>query len=55
MAANKNDMYEYEEIEEYEGKTLAKEFNALFEKISTKESTGIEKLFTIIGKKFLNH
>ena len=47
-------MYEHEEIEENEGRTLAERFNALFEKISAKESTGIEKLFTRIGKKFLN-
>ncbi len=47
-------MYEQEEIEEYEGKTFAKEINALFQTTSAKESTGIKKLFTKIGKKFLN-
>ena len=48
-------MYEQEEIEEYEGKTFAKEINALFQETSAKESKGVEDLFTKIGKKFLNH
>ena len=54
MAANKNDMYEHEEIEENEGRTLAERFNALFQKTSAKENTGIKELFEKIGKKFLN-
>ena len=51
---NKNDMYEHEEVEENEGKDLAKELGAIFQKTSAKESTGVEDLFVKIGKKFIN-
>ena len=54
LAGNKNDMYEHEEVEENEGKDLAKSLGAIFQKTSAKESTGVEDLFTKIGKKFLN-
>ena len=47
-------MYEHEEIEEEEGKKLAKELGAVFQKTSAKESTGIDDLFVKIGKKFIN-
>ena len=47
-------MYEHEEIEENEGKNLAKELNAIFQKTSAKEATGVEDLFLKIAKKFLN-
>ena len=45
LAGNKNDMYEHEEVEENEGKELAKELGAIFQKTSAKESTGVEDLF----------
>jgi Fe2+ transport system protein B len=54
LAGNKNDMYEHEEVEENEGKELAKDLGAIFQKTSAKESTGVEDLFIKIGKKFLN-
>ena len=54
LAGNKNDMYEHEEVEESEGKELAKSLGAIFQKTSAKESTGVEDLFLKIGKKFLN-
>ena len=54
IAGNKNDMYEQEEVEENEGKDLAKQLGAIFQKTSAKESTGVEDLFVKIGKKFLN-
>ena len=47
-------MYENEEVEENEGKELAKKLNALFQKTSAKEATGVEELFTNIGQRFLN-
>ena len=47
-------MYEHEEVEEIEGKELAKELGAIFQKTSAKESTGVEDLFLKIGKKFIN-
>ena len=46
-------MYEKEEVEEKEGKELAKELGAIFQKTSAKESTGIEDLFIKIGLKFI--
>ena len=54
IAGNKYDMYETEEVDENEGKELAKELNAIFQKTSAKDSNGIEDLFVKIGKKFLN-
>ena len=54
LAGNKNDMYEQEEVEENEGKDLAKQLGAIFQKTSAKESTGVEDLFKKIGKKFIN-
>ena len=54
LAANKNDMYEQEQVEENEGKDLAKQLGAIFQKTSAKESTGVEDLFKKIGKKFIN-
>ena len=34
-------MYEHEEVEENEGKDLAKSLGAIFQKTSAKESTGV--------------
>ena len=47
-------MYEHEEVEEEEGKELAKELGAIFQKTSAKESTGVDDLFIKIAKKFIN-
>ena len=47
-------MYEHEQVDEKEAKKLADEFNAMFQKTSAKDSTGVEDLFIKIGKKFLN-
>ena len=47
-------MYEHEEVDEDDAKNLAEELNAIFQKTSAKESTGIEDLFVKIGKKVLN-
>lgn len=47
-------MYEIEEVSETEGKTLAKENGAIFKLTSAKHSTGIEQLFEIIAKRFVN-
>jgi hypothetical protein len=54
IAGNKNDMYEHEEVEESEGKELAKEIGAIFQRTSAKESTGVDDLFIKLGKKFIN-
>ena len=55
VAANKSDMYEYEEVEEKEGISFAKQHNAIFQITTAKDSNGsIDLLFKNIGKKFLN-
>ena len=55
VAANKSDMYEYEEVEEKEGMAFAKQYNAIFQTTTAKDSNGsIDLLFKNIGKKFLN-
>lgn len=54
VAANKSDMLEYEEVKDEEGRKFAKEINAIYQKTSAKESTGVDQLFKNIGKKFLN-
>ena len=54
IAANKFDMYEREEVDEDEAKKFADELNAIFQKTSAKESTGIDDLFLKIGKRFID-
>ena len=55
VAANKSDMYEYEEVEEKEGMAFAKQHKAIFQTTTAKETNGsIDLLFKNIGKKFLN-
>ena len=54
VAANKSDMYEYEEVEEKEGMALAKQYNAIFQTTTAKDTNGsIDLLFKNIGRKFL--
>ena len=47
-------MYEFEEVEEIEAKSLAKSLNGIFHLTSAKSGEGIEKLFEKIGKEFNN-
>ena len=47
------DRYELEEVPEEEAKSFAKEINAIYQLISSKNGTGIDELFENIGKKFL--
>ena len=55
VAANKSDMYEYEEVEEKEGMAFAKQYNAIFQTTTAKDVNGsIDLLFKNIGKRFLN-
>ena len=55
VAANKSDMYEYEEVQENEGMAFAKKYNAIFQTTTCKDSNGsIDQLFKNIGKRFLN-
>ena len=55
LAANKSDMYEFEEVPDEEGMALAKKINAIFQSTSAKEKNGsIDQLFTNLGMKFLH-
>ena len=54
MAGNKTDNYIDEEVSDDEGKTLAKEMNALYMRTSAKSNNSIDEMFYSIGKKFLN-
>lgn len=54
MAGNKTDMYEYEEVSEQEAKAFAKDIGAIFQTTSAKLSNGVDELFKMIGKKFVN-
>ena len=56
VAANKSDMYEYEEVTEEEGIAFAKQHNAIFQSTSAKDNSNgsVDLLFKNIGKKFLN-
>ena len=53
LAANKNDLYEKEEVEENEGISFAKELGAIFQRTSAKEATGFEYFFVKIANKIL--
>ena len=54
VAANKSDNYEFEVVSLKEGKELAQEINAIFKSTSAMLSHGIEDLFKLIDKKFIN-
>ena len=47
-------MYEYEEVTEQEAKAFAKDIGAIFQTTSAKLSNGVDELFRMIGKKFVN-
>lgn len=55
VAANKSDMYEYEEVTEEEGIAFAKQHNAIFQSTSAKDNSNgsVDLLFKNIGKSFL--
>jgi len=42
LAANKSDLYQYEEVSENVGKSFAKEIDAIFMPTSAKSSAGID-------------
>ena len=54
MAGNKSDNYINEEVSDDEGKTLAKEMNALYLRTSAKLNNSIDEMFKSIWKKILN-
>ena len=54
LAGNKSDLYLNEQVNDEQGKTLAKKFNAIFLRTSAKLNSSIDELFNSIGNKFLN-
>ena len=52
MVGNKSDDYENEQVQDIEGKYLAKKLNALFHTTSAKTGLGVDELFKKIGKQF---
>ena len=54
IVGNKSDDYENEKVKDVDAKNLAKTLNAVFQRTSAKQGSGIDELFRIIGKHFLN-
>ena len=55
VVGNKYDNYEFEQVEDIQGKHLAKQFNGMFHSTSAKTGQGIEELFQKIGKQCVNN
>ena len=53
LAANKCDLYEYEEVTNEELEQYAKSINAIYKQTSALQKTGINDLFDMIGYKIL--
>ena len=54
VVANKNDLYDLNEIKDEEGKAFAEEINAIFQSISAKSNIGIKSLFENIVRKYFD-
>ena len=54
IAGNKCDDYANEQVNDKEGKALAKEINAIYMRTSAKLNSSIDEMFNSIGNKFLN-
>jgi len=54
LAANKSDLYEYEEVTNDELVEYAKSINALYKQTSALKGSGINELFNMIGEKILS-
>ena len=54
IAANKSDLYEFEQVNEEEARKYAKEIGAIFFVTSALNSSGIDELFRAIGCKFVD-
>lgn len=53
IAANKSDLYEYEEVDEGDGRKYPQSSGLLFHLTSAKNGEGVENLFREIGKRYL--
>jgi len=54
LVGNKSDDYQNEEVKDSEAKEFAKSIKAIFKKTSAKFGNGIDDLFNMIGKQYLN-
>ena len=54
LAANKDDLYNEATINEKEGQAYADTIGAIFKRTSALSNVGIDDLFQLIGKKYLN-
>ena len=54
LVGNKDDMYQYQEVNNDEGIAFAKELNAIYKRTSAKLGEGIDDLFKTVGKQFLH-
>lgn len=54
IAANKNDLYEKEDVDESAAREYAKEIGAIFKQTSASNAFGIDDLFRAVGKKYLD-
>ena len=54
LVANKNDLYQDEQVSSNEGTKYADEINAIFQNTSALSNSGIDKLFENLGKKFID-
>ena len=54
IAANKSDLFDKEEVDEDEVREFAKEIGAIFRLTSAYNSSGIDELFTALGRKYLD-
>ena len=53
IVANKNDLYQEQEVKDEEGISFAKEIDAIFQSTSAKSDSGINTLFNNVGLKYL--
>ena len=54
VVANKNDLYESQQVNEEEAKEFAKSINAIYQSTSAKSNSGIATLFDNIGHRFFD-
>ena len=54
VVANKNDLYESQQVTEEEAKEFAKSINAIYQSTSAKSNSGIETLFNNIGHRYFD-
>ena len=54
LVANKDDLYEKQQVDNEEGQNYADEIGAIFQSTSAKNDCGISQLFDNIGRKYLD-